>query len=142
MHSRVDLRPAAANPADLAAASTGPNDPNDLPPPLTESENGNEGGARPRGGLSQFFNIRRLRDATPEERVDALRSYRRARQASNANAGSRRGSRLSGAFRDSFRRRSDVPDVPEGSAPRAANPDTVPPVSPVAESARSGTFAG
>ncbi|KAI9719809.1 MAG: hypothetical protein M1812_003298 [Candelaria pacifica] len=138
---RVDLRPAATNPADLTAAADS-NGSNELPPPLTEVENGNESGARPRVGLSQFFNIRRMRDATPEERVDALRSYRRALRERQANAGSRRGSRLSGAFRDSFRRRSDVPNVPEGSAPRAANPDVVSPISPVAESARSGTFAG
>ncbi|KAI9700774.1 MAG: hypothetical protein M1836_002143 [Candelina mexicana] len=138
---RVDLRPAATNPADLTvgADSTGSNE---LPPPLAAVENSTEGGARPRGGLSHFFNIRRMRDATPEERVDAIRSYRRALRERQANAGSRRGSRLSGAFRDSFRRRSDVPDMPEGSAPQSANPDVVSPISPVAESARSGTFAG
>ncbi|KAI9820226.1 MAG: hypothetical protein M1827_005848 [Pycnora praestabilis] len=156
---RVDLRPTVSNTADATAttedgitAANGTS--NALPPPLTEAENGNVAMNRPRNGLSSYLqhtlNTRRMHDATPEERVAALRRLRtvaRANQAeSSTNNDARRSNRLSGVFRDAFRiktRRSDIP-VAAADGSNQSQPEAEEEVREAAteERRRTGTFSG
>ena len=115
-HSRIDLRPTADRsedvsgevgylPGDLDSAEhlDAPSlDDIDLPGNSTEGSTANR---RRNNGLSLYvhhtLNFRRMRDATPEERLDALRHVRRVTRVSPGDADganqtrSRRASRLS-----------------------------------------------
>lgn len=102
-----------------------------MQPPIADYGNGDDGLAtaeaahgsrRQRSGLSLYLqhtlNIRRMRDATPEERIAALRRLRTVNRASHhggssaedPNGEAARGNRLSMRVRDALRvrRRSEI----------------------------------
>lgn len=124
----MDLRPTTSNEeGETRTISEG----DGLPPPISEYGNGNagldmaegaHGSRRQRSGLSLYLqhtlNIRRMRDATPEERIAALRRLRTVNRASHhggsstedPNGEAARGNRLSMRVRDALRvrRRSEI----------------------------------
>ncbi|KAL7963611.1 hypothetical protein V8C34DRAFT_3389 [Trichoderma compactum] len=83
---RLDLRPEAeSNEGDIGPAiglNRGPGDRSStLPPPLVlEGEEGEGGHAHHRHRISRFFDVNRLRQATAEEQIEALRQMRSTRQ--------------------------------------------------------------
>ncbi|SLM38144.1 Zinc finger, RING/FYVE/PHD-type [Lasallia pustulata] len=116
---RVDLRdPTDPEPADPAAESAAPNASSspDADPATSSTNDISTTQRRPRNGLSSYLhhslNIRRMRDATPEERIAALMRLRTANRASarlSAGEGSENEparNRLSARFRDALRRES------------------------------------
>ena len=100
---RVDLRPTNSNDNEMSDPSTNPaDDLTDFPPTPTTTNR------RSRTGLSTYLqhtlNIHRMRDATPQERIAALRRLRTQQQevqsaeASGERARNRMSARLSRAF--------------------------------------------
>ncbi|KAJ4859098.1 ring finger domain-containing protein [Trichoderma breve] len=83
---RLDLRPEAeTNEGDIGMATAlnrGPGDrTSTLPPPLAlEGEDGEGGHPHHRHRISRFFDVNRLRQATAEEQIEALRQMRSTRQ--------------------------------------------------------------
>ncbi|KAH6610163.1 ring finger domain-containing [Trichoderma cornu-damae] len=74
---RLDLRPEASEQNDTAASDMN----SALPPPLVlEGEDGEGSHAHHRNRISRFFDINRLRQATAEEQMEALRQMRSTRQ--------------------------------------------------------------
>ncbi|KAI9878222.1 MAG: hypothetical protein M1830_001525 [Pleopsidium flavum] len=127
---RIDLRPTTSH--ENGEGETTP-DGEGLPPPLTDFNNDNAGFGTPEGGptsrrqrnglslyLQHTLNIRRMHDATPEERLAALRRLRTVNRASHPTGSSTedgsgessRGNRLSMRLRDAFRIRTR----PEGGS--------------------------
>ncbi|EHK24399.1 uncharacterized protein TRIVIDRAFT_115816, partial [Trichoderma virens Gv29-8] len=82
---RLDLRPEAeTHEGDIGLATAlnrGPGDRNStLPPPLAlEGEDGEGSHAHHRHRISRFFDVNRLRQATAEEQIEALRQMRSTR---------------------------------------------------------------
>ncbi|KAL7781970.1 hypothetical protein V8C43DRAFT_214834 [Trichoderma afarasin] len=83
---RLDLRPEAeTHEGDIGMATAlnrGPGDrTSTLPPPLAlEGEDGEGGHPHHRHRISRFFDVNRLRQATAEEQIEALRQMRSTRQ--------------------------------------------------------------
>ncbi|KAL7902604.1 hypothetical protein HDV63DRAFT_23852 [Trichoderma sp. SZMC 28014] len=74
---RLDLRPNAAENSDRPAIDRN----STLPPPLVvEGEDGEGNHSHHRNRISRFFDINRLRQATTEEQIEALRQMRSTRQ--------------------------------------------------------------
>lgn len=74
---RLDLRPDAAENNDRPATDRS----STLPPPLAlEGEDGEGSHPHHRNRISRFFDINRLRQATTEEQIEALRQMRSTRQ--------------------------------------------------------------
>ncbi|RFU76871.1 ring finger domain-containing [Trichoderma arundinaceum] len=74
---RLDLRPEAAEKNDRPASDRN----STLPPPLVlEGEDGEGSHTHHRHRISRFFDINRLRQATAEEQIEALRQMRSTRQ--------------------------------------------------------------
>ncbi|KAL7937402.1 hypothetical protein V8C35DRAFT_292418 [Trichoderma chlorosporum] len=83
---RLDLRPEAeSNEGDVGLATAPNRAPGDrtstLPPPLAlEGEDGEANNTHHRHRISRFFDVNRLRQATAEEQIEALRQMRSTRQ--------------------------------------------------------------
>lgn len=118
-HSRVDLRdPTDLEHDDPAAESPDRNDSQSTDPDTATSPELTPSQRRHRNGLSSYLhhtlNIRRMRDATPEERIAALRRLRTANRANNRQSVGEGGenetarNRLSTRFRDALRRDSSL----------------------------------
>lgn len=157
IYSRVDLRPTTSRPTD-AEDPTGSGDP---PHHADETGASTQHGdditphdrRRSRTGLSLYLqhtlNRRHMRDATPEERVAALRRLRAANEEPHSDsAHNRLSARLSRAFHHESRRGSGLnPENQsrQGSAltsdARSIN-DGSRPVSAVIPEDRRGSYAG
>lgn len=103
--SRLDLRPRRED-------GSFENDGDDaLPPPLEPDEV--EGGPQQQHGASRALDLHRLRHASVEERILALRQYRTERGEAPSDTGSeggsdrRSGKRLADRLRDRFRIRTN-----------------------------------
>ncbi|CAL3967061.1 hypothetical protein PZA11_003483 [Diplocarpon coronariae] len=118
---RRDLRPATSE----NSSPTGPADADgELPPPLATSEGAEnagervsgEGGAHQRHRVSRLLDLRRLRHAPPEERIQALRQLRvetqRAGEHNESAEEPPRSARLPARLRDRFRIRTRAPNEP------------------------------
>ena len=147
-NSRVDLRPPPAEAGEtnedgtptatdsVNAAATESADGANLPPPLLSDDQAGRRGNRLSGYLAATINPRRMRDATAEERIMALR---RLRTASLANRRDTEGSRLpapeaderslSSRLRDRFRVRTRRQGA--DNAPAVATVEEDPPASEV-----------
>lgn len=105
--SRHDLRPStsATDNAEGAEGTEGAEN-DDLPPPLGDEESNNTSSPpHHQSRMSRFVDLRRLRNAPPDERIAALRSLREQTRGEAAVEGTEERSRRS-RLRDTFRVRT------------------------------------
>lgn len=105
--SRLDLRPQGET----------ENTSGELPPPLELDGHESDGSSTSQRRRTRLFDLNRLRNASPEERIQALRQYRTQHQVQGVPAGSAevehddrndrsRRARLADKLRDKFRIRT------------------------------------
>ncbi|KAI1192973.1 hypothetical protein F5X97DRAFT_315654 [Nemania serpens] len=126
---RLDLRPAedveqeeteeAAAPPDTASPADG-----HLAPPPAETDQPAAGEATNRRRRSRLLDWNRLRNASVDERLQALRQYRQSQQSSDLTSSTaddeRRHSRLTGRLRERLHIRGDSRNNASASAPAPA----------------------
>ena len=109
MCSRYDLRPQNQRDANESTSRDGENS---LPPPLALDEYETETAHNPhRHRLSRIFDVNRLRQASPEEQMAALRQMRAETNEAEPQAGeteSRRQRRLAERLKERFRIRTQA----------------------------------
>lgn len=131
-HSRLDLNPEAATDGTNDATTTDATA-TDLPPPLGQTGEGqSEATPRARNRISRFLDLHRLRTATPDERIAALRQLREESRAEGTIAAEPQTeepatrNRLRDRLRLNRRSHQNAPaETPASEAPVAPTGETV-----------------
>lgn len=104
--SRLDLRPPGEKEDGVQVDET------QMPPPLDLDDSDNDAASvTQRSRASRFFDLTRLRHASPEERIQALRQFRHSQAQPSSTTGGEttdrgRRSKLADKLRDKFRIRT------------------------------------